>query len=110
MYLDQDLADRAIHSITGHKSIKPDLSLPADEKELYARQMEVFAAHMEWVDYQIARVVKELARSGELDDTLIFVTSDKGASGEGGLAGTFNETYVLNELQNQRWIERIAAG
>ena len=29
----------------------------------------------------------------------IFVTSDNGASGEGGLAGTFNETYVLNGLQ-----------
>jgi len=34
-----------------------------------------------------------------LDNTLIFVTSDNGASGEGGLAGTFNETYVLNGLQ-----------
>ena len=33
------------------------------------------------------------------DNTLIFVTADNGASGEGGLAGTFNETYVLNGLQ-----------
>jgi arylsulfatase len=74
-------------------------SLPAKEQELYARQMEVFAAQMEWVDHQIGRVVKELDRIGELDNTLIFVTSDNGASGEGGLAGTFNETYVLNGLQ-----------
>jgi arylsulfatase len=73
--------------------------LPVEEKKLYARQMEVFAAQMEWVDHQIGRVVKELARIGELDNTLIFVTSDNGASGEGGLAGTFNETYVLNGLQ-----------
>jgi arylsulfatase len=165
-HLDQDLADRAIEWITGHKSIKPDLpfmmlwasgsmhsphhapdshidkykgkfdmgwdkareeilarqkklgivpantkltkridqipawdSLPAKEKSLYARQMEVFAAQMEWVDLQIGRVVDELERIGELDNTLIFVTSDNGASGEGGLAGTFNETYVLNGLQ-----------
>ena len=34
-----------------------------------------------------------------MDNTLIFVTADNGASGEGGLAGTFNETYVLNGLQ-----------
>jgi len=44
-------------------------------------------------------VVDALERIGELDNTLIFVTSDNGASGEGGLAGTFNETYVLNGLQ-----------
>ena len=74
-------------------------SLPEREQKLYARQMEVFAAQMEWVDHQIGRVVKELDRIGELDNTLIFVTSDNGASGEGGLAGTFNETYVLNGLQ-----------
>jgi len=166
VHLDQDLADRAIEWITGHKSIKPDLPfmmlwasgsmhsphhapdshidkykgkfdmgwdkareiilerqkelgiIPADtklterideipawdslstrEKSLYARQMEVFAAQMEWVDLQIGRVVEELKRIGELDNTLIFVTADNGASGEGGLAGTFNETYELNGLQ-----------
>ena len=42
-----------------------------------------------------------LTRIGELDNTLIFVTADNGASGEGGLAGTFNETYVLNGMQTQ---------
>ncbi|MHC4218050.1 MAG: arylsulfatase, partial [Planctomycetota bacterium] len=74
-------------------------SLNADEQRLYARQMEAFAAQMEHVDYQIGRVVETLRRIGELDNTLIFVTADNGASGEGGLAGTFNETYVLNGLQ-----------
>ncbi len=74
-------------------------SLSEKEQKLYARQMEVFAAQMEWVDHQIGRVVKSLDRIGELDNTLIFVTADNGASGEGGLAGTFNETYVLNGLQ-----------
>ena len=61
--------------------------------------MEAFAAQMDHVDYQIGRVVNELERIDELDNTLIFVTADNGASGEGGLAGTFNETYVLNGLQ-----------
>ena len=74
-------------------------SLTNDEKRLYARQMEVFAAQMELVDAQIGRVVQELDRIGELENTLIFVTADNGASGEGGLNGTFNETYVLNGLQ-----------
>jgi len=74
-------------------------SLPEEERRLYARQMEVFAAQLEFCDAQIGRVVDTLERIGELDNTLIFVTSDNGASGEGGLAGTFNETYVLNGLQ-----------
>ena len=74
-------------------------SLSDDQRRLYARQMEVFAAQMEHVDFQIGRIVDELERIGELDNTLIFVTSDNGASGEGGLNGTFNETYVLNGLQ-----------
>ena len=74
-------------------------SLRDDEKKLYARQMEVFAAQMEHVDMQIGRIIENLERIGELDNTLIFVTADNGASGEGGLAGTFNETYVLNGLQ-----------
>ncbi len=167
-HLDRDLADRAIHWITGHKSIKPDIpfmmlwasgsmhsphhapeeymikyrgkfdmgwdkardqilanqkrlgiippatkltkripeipawnSISDEEKKLYARQMEIFAAQMEHVDHQIGRVVKELKRIGEMDNTLIFVTADNGASGEGGLAGTFNETYVLNGLQTE---------
>jgi arylsulfatase len=74
-------------------------SLSADERKLYSRQMEVFAAQLEYVDHQIGRVIEALERIGELDNTLIFVTSDNGASGEGGLAGTFNETYVLNGMQ-----------
>ncbi len=74
-------------------------SLNDDEKKMYAKQMEVFAAQMDHVDYQIGRVVETLKRIGELDNTLIIVTADNGASGEGGLAGTFNETYVLNGMQ-----------
>jgi hypothetical protein len=131
VHLDQDLADRAIEWITGHKSIKPELPfmmlwasgsmhsphhapdshidkykgkfdmgwdkareqiiarqlelgiipantgltdridaipawdpLPDEEKELYARQMEVFAAQLEWVDMQIGRVVTERGIAG----------------------------------------------
>jgi len=74
-------------------------SLNADERKLYARQMEVFAAQLDHLDNEIGRVVETLERVGQLDNTLIMVTSDNGASGEGGLAGTFNETYVLNGMQ-----------
>ena len=64
-------------------------SLNDDEKKLYAKQMEVFAAQMDHVDHQIGRIIETLKRIGEFDNTLIMVTADNGASGEGGLAGTF---------------------
>lgn len=74
-------------------------SLSAGEQKLYARQMEVFAAMLDHVDAQIGRIIAALERTGQLDNTLIIVTADNGASGEGGLSGSFNETYVLNGLQ-----------
>ncbi len=76
-------------------------SLGEDEKKLYAKQMEVFAAMLDHLDEQIGRVVDTLKRTGQFENTLIMVTSDNGASGEGGLAGTFNETYVLNGMQTE---------
>jgi arylsulfatase A-like enzyme len=73
--------------------------LPEVEKKLYARQMEAFAGQLTHVDEQIGRIVDMLEEIGELDNTLILLTADNGASGEGGLTGTHNETYVLNGLQ-----------
>ena len=73
--------------------------LSAEEKKLFARQMEVFAAMLTHVDEQIGRVLAVLERTGTLENTLILVASDNGSSGEGGLTGSFNETFVLNGLQ-----------
>ena len=74
-------------------------SLSPGEQKLYARQMEVFAAMLTHVDEQIGRIMDMLERTGQFENTLIFVTADNGSSGEGGLTGSFNETYVLNGLQ-----------
>ncbi|MCK5618452.1 MAG: sulfatase-like hydrolase/transferase, partial [Candidatus Krumholzibacteria bacterium] len=74
-------------------------TLNDEEKKLYTRQMEVFAAMLTHVDEQIGRMIDVLKRTGQYENTIIFVSSDNGSSGEGGLAGTFNETYVLNGLQ-----------
>jgi len=74
-------------------------TLSSEEQKLYAVQMEVFAGMLEHLDMEVGRMLETLERIGELEDTLIVISSDNGASGEGGLAGTFNETYVLNGLQ-----------
>jgi arylsulfatase len=74
-------------------------SLSAEQKKLYTRQMEVFAGMLTQTDEQIGRIIAALKRTGQYDNTLIMVTSDNGASGEGGLNGTFNESRVLNAQQ-----------
>ncbi len=74
-------------------------SLNADQKKLYARQMEVFAGMMTQTDEQIGRIIAALKRTGQYDNTLIMLTADNGASGEGGLNGTYNESRVLNGMQ-----------
>ena len=74
-------------------------SLSADERRLYARQMEVFAGFMEQTDHHIGRVIADLERRGELDNTLILLASDNGASAEGGEHGSFNECQFPNRVE-----------
>ncbi|MBI4345511.1 MAG: arylsulfatase [Elusimicrobia bacterium] len=65
--------------------------VPSEQQRLYARMQEVFAGFMEHADEQIGDLVDFLDRYGRLDDTLILVLSDNGASGEGGPHGSANE-------------------
>ena len=74
-------------------------SLPGDTRRLYARQMEVFAGFMEQTDHHIGRVVDFLARLGELDNTIVLLASDNGASAEGGEHGSFNENQFVNRVE-----------
>ena len=74
-------------------------SLSADQRKLYARQMEVFAAFTEHTDYEVGRLYDAIGEIGEADNTLfIYIFGDNGSSAEGGLNGTFNEMVVLNGL------------
>ena len=71
-------------------------SLSVDEKRLYARMMEVFAGFLEHTDYHFGRIIQFLEDTGELDNTLIMVISDNGASPEGGVGGSVNEMKFFN--------------
>src|SRR5207342_1785769 len=59
-------------------------SLTDDERRLYARMMEVFAGFMTHTDAQVGRVLDFLESLDELDDTIVILMSDNGASAEGG--------------------------
>lgn len=71
-------------------------TLTADEKRVFARMMEVFAGFLTHTDEQVGRLVAHLESLGELDNTIFIVTSDNGASQEGGPQGTHNEGYYFN--------------
>ena len=71
-------------------------SLSSDQKKVYARMMEVYAAAVAQSDYEIGRILDSLEESGQLDDTLvIYIEGDNGASGEGTLQGTTNEMGLV---------------
>ena len=83
-------------------SERPDLfpawdSLNDAEKKLYARQMEVFAGYSENADWNVGRLLDAIEEMGDLDNTLIiYIWGDNGASMEGTLTGSFNETTFFN--------------
>jgi arylsulfatase A-like enzyme len=81
------------------EAIKDWAALSADEKKLFARQMEVFAGFGEYADTEIGRLVKAIEATGQLDNTLIFyLVGDNGASAEGGMNGLFNEMTYFNQV------------
>lgn len=65
--------------------------LSAEQQRLYARMQEVFAAFIEYTDVQIGRLIDFLRTYQLLDNTVIVLMSDNGASGEGGAHGSANE-------------------
>ena len=70
--------------------------LTPDEKKLFIRQADVFAAYFAYSDYEIGRVIDEIDRMGKLDNTLIiYIAGDNGNSAEGSLVGTPNEVASL---------------
>jgi arylsulfatase A-like enzyme len=71
--------------------------LTADEKKMFIRQVEVFAAYAAYTDNEIGRVIQAVDDLGKLDNTLIiYIEGDNGTSSEGTLVGTPNEVAMFN--------------
>ncbi len=79
------------------KSLPAWDSLNADQKRLYTRMMEVFAAYGYQVDQEVGRVLDYVAKLPDADNTMIiYIVGDNGASAEGGFDGTLNENAFFN--------------
>jgi len=74
-------------------------SLNADQKQLYAYMMEIYAGYLEQTDYNTGRVIDAIKEMGELDNTLvIYIVGDNGASAEGSPQGMSNEMTFFNGI------------
>ena len=74
-------------------------TLTADEKKLFLRQVDVFAAFVAYSDHEIGRVIQEVEDQGKLDNTLIiYISGDNGTSAEGTMLGTPNEVAMFNGI------------
>jgi arylsulfatase len=82
-------------------------SLNADQRRLYARMMEVFAAYGAECDYEMGRIIDAVKELPEADNTIfIYIAGDNGASAEGGLEGSINENIFFNGI-TERWQDNL---
>ncbi len=77
---------------------RPWDTLNADERRLFARMAEVYAGFLAHADHHIGRLLTYLEQTDQLDNTMIVVVSDNGASGEGGPNGSVNEMKFANGI------------
>jgi arylsulfatase len=83
--------------------------LPDAHRRLATRLQEAFAAFLDHTDEQIGRFVDGLRDIGVLDDTILVVLADNGASQEGGPFGVMHEMKFFNGILEtpDEAIERI---
>jgi arylsulfatase len=74
-------------------------ALNADEKKLFLKQVNVYAAYLAYTDHEIGRVIDAVEKMGKLDNTLIiYISGDNGSSAEGSPNGTPNEVAQFNGI------------
>ena len=87
--------------------VKPWEELTADEKRLFARYMEVYAAMIGTIDESVGRIRQTFEELGEWDNTLVILTSDNGASREGQVFGTTQYFDALRMFYDKKTTDSI---
>ena len=84
--------------------------MPNDLRPVLARQMEVYAGFLEHTDHHVGLLLDTLEDLGIFDDTLVYyIVGDNGASAEGTVNGTFNETFLFNGVPELETVEFMAS-
>ena len=86
-------------------------TLSDEEKKLFIKQADVYAAYLAYTDHEIGRVIQSVKDMGKFDDTLIiYIVGDNGASAEGSPNGTPSEVLQFNGVelpvaQQMKWYD-----
>jgi arylsulfatase A-like enzyme len=94
--------------------VRPWESLSEDEKRLFSRMAEVYAGFLSHTDHEIGRLLDFLEATGQLDNTIVVLVSDNGASGEGGPNGSVNESKFFNGIpdsieENMKYLDELGS-
>lgn len=89
------LVNQDARAFAGHPRWPAWESLSPELRALEARNMAVFAAMVECMDFHIGRVIETLQRSGDLENTVVIFLSDNGPEGNS----------VLDTLRTREWIQ-----
>ncbi len=82
-----------------HPEIPAWAALNAEQQNLFAYMMQVYAGYLSQTDYNAGRLLDAIAQLGQLDNTLvIYIVGDNGASQEGTMQGTLNEIAGINGI------------
>jgi arylsulfatase len=82
-------------------------TLNADQKRLYARMMEVFAAYGAECDYEMGRIIDAVKQLPDAENTIfIYIAGDNGSSAEGGIEGSINENLFFNGFV-EKWQDNL---
>ena len=85
--------------------------LNEEEKKLFIKQADVYAAYLAYTDHEIGRVIQSVKDLGKFEDTLIiYIVGDNGASAEGSPNGTPSEVLQFNGVelpvaQQMKWYD-----
>jgi arylsulfatase len=74
-------------------------SLNAEQKQLFAYMMEIYAGYLSQTDYNVGQVLDAIGQLGQLENTLVvYIVGDNGASAEGMSQGSLNEIAMINGI------------
>jgi arylsulfatase len=88
-------------------AVQPWESHSADERRFFIRLQSAYAAMLDHADQHIGRLAGFLEQTGMLENTIIVVTSDNGASQEGGPVGFVNSAGPRNR-RDESFAEKLA--
>ena len=79
--------------------VEPWDNLSENQKKFACRLQEAFAAFLDHTDYHIGRLISFLEEMGDIDNTIIVLLSDNGASQEGLATGVMDEMKFFNRVE-----------